>query len=357
MAGSFLTYNRELGPLHRQVLEAAFSCRTPEMRDAPLYIRHAVWERLSTPRLLIQFPLVWMDDAGHVRVDTGFCAACTPAPPDRCVLLFRPALTADGITALAFLNMLENQLLALSPGAILCGADHDPSPLSDGESMRFCRALLDGVRRCIPAHPPLSAAPDMPERERGYLGLPPSGHFPAARAAGYALACFVREALRRRGHGNLNEKTLSVRGPDPTGYWAAESARRMGAQLLPDGDEAADVILLCDIAAPLDASDAERLIDRRPDGVFEALPLACTPEAAGLLRRSGLLFVPSAAVRAGAAVSIPEGLSAWQTERILRTAAEAVYRKLQGPAPDDLCRNAYAEALRTAADELVRRGV
>ncbi len=327
------------------------------MRDAPLYIRHAVWERLSTPRLFIQFPVVWMDDAGCVRTDTAFCAACTPAPPDRCVLLFRPALTADELCALAFLHMLESRLPASSPGAILCGADHDPAALSDGESMRFCRAFLDGICRHIPAHPPLSAAPDMSDRERGYLGLPPSGSFPAARAAGYALACFIREALRRGGHGSLDEKTLSVRGPDPAGYWAAESARRMGARLLPDGDVPADIVLLCDAAAPLDADAAAELAARRPDGVFEALPLACTPEAARLLCRSGLLFAPSVAVRAGASGPIPGNLSTWQTERMLRTASEAVYRKIQGPAPDDLYRHAYAEALHAAADELVRRGV
>lgn len=346
------------GPLHERILRAALSRRRDEDRDSPRYIRHAVWERLARPDLLVRFPVLWMDDGGRVRADRGFLAVYAPGGPCRGDILFRAGLTEDELCARTLLRLLESRLCAPAGGAVLCGVDRDPAPLSDGESMRLCHSLRDHLRRSVPALT-WAAGPDLPDRERGYLGLPEAGWFDPARAVGYGLCYFAREALHRTGRGGLDGKILVLRGGGPVSSHAAECARRLGAQLLPDGSAPADLVFLCDREAPLDIDGAEALIARRPDGVFEGVPLACTPEAADRMARAGLLFAPAVAAGAGAFALPPSAPAptSWEAERLLRTAMEAVLQTVRAAAPEDLHRGAYAAALHSAAEALVRRGI
>lgn len=355
MSDTVLTQIREYNFTHEELLESVLSFRTADMNESVSYARHAVWDRLRSPRFFLSFPIEWMDDCGRVFADHGFCISHAPDTPARCVLLFRSGLCAGEAASLSFLTMLETTLSA-SPSVMLCMADRDPSTLSDGESMRFCRAFLDGIRRYLPAAAPLCAEPELPPRERGYLGLVPPMAFSDAQACGFAFACFVREAVRLGGHGSLSGKTYACTGSSSIAERTGRALRRMG--VLPSADdENADIFLLFRSAKPLDAADADRLIALRPDIVAEASPLACKPAAAQRLCRAGIVFIPAVALRAAASKPLPAGLSDWQAERLLRTDAEALCRKLHGGDADAFLRNACADALRTAADEFVRKGV
>lgn len=355
MPDTVRTQSRESAFPHDELLDSVLSCRTAEMNASVPYARHTVWERLKNPRFFLFFPIEWMDDRGRILADHGFCVSHAPDAPARCMLLFRSGLRTGEAASLSFLTMLETQLSA-SPSVMLCMADRDPSTLSDGESMRFCRAFLDGIRRHFPSAPPLCAEPELPPRERGYLGLLPPPVFSDAQAYGFACACFVREAVHLGGQGSLSGKTYACSGSSAIADGTGHALRRMGALPSADG-ETADIFLLFQSAEPLDATGADRLIARRPDIVAEVSPLACDPAAAQRLCRAGIVFIPGVALRAPAAKPLPAGLSDWQVERILRTDAETLCRKLHGTDADAFFRNTCAEALRTAADELVRKGV
>ena len=67
--------------------------------------------RLCRPHRLCRFAVPWQDDAGVVRVDTGYHASYGRGGP--CLVLFRPGATAETAENLAFLAMLETALLKL----------------------------------------------------------------------------------------------------------------------------------------------------------------------------------------------------------------------------------------------------
>lgn len=334
--------------------------------------RLAAAERLAVPERLVSFPVTWTDDADRVCVSMGYYAAGACIGPYRGGVVLRGGLDGDETAALAFLRLLESALCEPRGGGLVFGADAEPDQMSDGESMRFCAALAQRLRRFVPdAGITAEMLDDAPERERGYLlgALRREGllrpcaadgpALPSGRAVGYGLCQFALEALRRAGGGTLWGRTVAVYGRGAAADSAAETAARLGARVTRPGvyGGAARLHFLCDAAMPLGASDAEALLEADADGVFEGAPLACTPEAAALLAKVGVPFAPSVAAGAGASVlrGHGEACGAWEAERIVRRGMrdilDAVWRE------GSLYPGAYTAALRRAAGALRRFGV
>ena len=131
-------------------------------------------------------------------------------------------------------------------------------------------------------------------------------------------------------------------------------------------DAEADAVFLCDGRVRLNAEGARRLTARRPAGVFEGVPRACTPMAARVLAGSGALFVPAIAAGAGGAVMAfrqrEAPMTRWEADRYLRTAMKDIFHAVQREClamgrPQDPAHGARAAAFRRIAAALLARGV
>lgn len=364
-------------PRLHSAVEAAFSCFYSLGEERPDYEKNAVLERLSAPEQFTVFTVAWTDDAAQVRTNRGYYAAALPSPGGPGRLCFQSGLTADRVKALFFYSLLEESLCGKETAGILCGADCDCALLSDGESMRFCQSFLRSLYRCAPpvgSFVPL--CPNISDRELGYLagqqralgaGMYPPVPVPRGRltaiatAVGSGVCYFAREALRRASGDNLDGKTVAVYGSGAVAARAWEEAACMGGHVTAmqsGADTAADVYLLCAGSPPIDREAAERMLSHRPEGIFEAVSMACTPEGAQTLTQAGVLFAP--AIAAGSGVSLladPFHPLTWQTGRELRTAMGALCDEVWEKGAGDLFRGSHIAAVENAAQALLRRGV
>lgn len=248
----------------------------------------------------------------------------------------------------------------------------------------------------------------------GPMVQPPAGPGPLSRrqAVGHGLCVFAELAFRQTGLSGLEGQTVLVSGRDGPAPWAAERAARMGAQVIALGDAAgclyardglplpllrrmaaqpglplllwairapgveyrpgpglwdiaADAVMLCDGSSRLDADSARQIAARRPVGVFEGVPRACTALAARTLAAGGMLYSPAIASGAGGAVMAPADRSGrasqWDAARQLRTAMEAIFQtaweeSARAGRPGDLGLGARAAAFRRIADAILARG-
>ena len=364
-------------PRLQSAVEAAFSCFYGLGGGHDEYEKSAVLERLSTPEQFTVFTVAWTDDLNRVRTNRGYYAASLPCVGGAGRLCFQSGLTADRAQALFFYSLLEESLCGKESAGIFCGADCDCALLSDGESMRFCQSFLSALYRCAPpvgAFVPL--CPNISDRELGYLAgqqralgagayspnpMPRGAAAAIATAVGSGVCYFAREALRRAFGDSLDGKTVAVYGSGAVAARAWEEAACMGGHMpamQSGGDTAADVYLLCAGGSPIDREAAERMLSHRPDGICEAVSMACTPEGAQTLTQSGVLFAP--AIAAGSGISLladPFHPLTWQTERELRAAMNALCDRVWEKGEGNLFRGAHIAAVENAAGALLRRGV
>ena len=238
------------------------------------------------------------------------------------------------------------------------------------------------------------------------------GPMPRWQAVGHGLCAFAELALRHAGLSGLEGQAVLISGRDGPGPWAGERAVRMGAHVVALGDGtgclyakdglplsvlrrmaaqpglplllwairapgveyrpgpglwdiSADAVFLCDGHGRLDANGARQIAARRPAGIFEGVPRACTALAAKTLAASGTLFSPAIASGAGGtvmALSRANGLaSQWEADRRLRAAMETIFHtawdeSVRDGRPGDLGLGARAAAFRRIADALLSRG-
>ena len=237
--------------------------------------------------------------------------------------------------------------------------------------------------------------------------------FSRSRAAGYGLCTFARCALREYAGIRLDGQTVLVSGAGGPAPWAGEMAARMGASVTAIGDGtgclyapeglplavlrdmaaqpgmplllwairtpgaeyrpgpalwemSADVIFLCDGGARLDAETARTVGERRPAGIFEGVPGACTARAARIFDRSGCLYSPAIASGAGGAAMAcrPQIAAAgrWETERLLRSAMEGIFQTVREECArlglaGSLAQGARIAAFRRIADAILEKGL
>ena len=234
-----------------------------------------------------------------------------------------------------------------------------------------------------------------------------------AQAVGYGLCRFAQHALRRAAGLRLEGQAVLIAGCGGAGLWAGEMALRLGAQVVAVGDESgclfaaaglplallrdmarepglplllwairapgveyrpgpglwdipADVIFLCGGAAHPGAAAARRIVSRRPAGIFEGAPMACTALASRVFADSGGLYGPAIAAGVGGDIIACRQrevhISQWEADRLLRDAMGGIFRSAWDEAsaaghPNDLARGASMAAFRRLADAVIKKGL
>lgn len=322
----------------------------PGIRESPVYLRHAVWERLAQPACAGHFPVVWMDDHGQVRMDDVFFAlpgTCTEA-----VVLVRTELQEDPLRGLCLLRRLQHALLGREAPA-LAGLRADPTRLRDGESMRLCRSLRAGLRRLIPGVR-LRMSESLRERERGYLRIGPEGVITQTEAAAEGLCSLAQETLRVLLGQRPEGRSAAILGDGPLAAQTARAARRLG--IIPVADAPAELVFLCSDGSPLCPADAERLVRCGARCVFEGSLGACPPDTAAHFLRYGLPLVPAVAAGAGGVLPLDTD-DRWEALKLLRRGMRSLLGRVLDAGDGDPYRGTYVCALTAAADRLVRQGI
>ena len=239
---------------HQAVREVAESV-IPFLQEHPDYRRERIFERLTEPDRLIQFRVVWEDDAGEVRIDRAWRVQFSNAlGPYKGGLRFSPEANLSVLKFLGFEQTLKNSLTMLPMGGAKGGSDFDPKGKSDREVMRFCQALMKELRRYIGEDVDVPAGDiGVGAREIGYLfgeycrlenryagvitGKSPSfgGSLIRREATGYGAVYFLREMLATKGEG-LGGKTALVSGSGNVALYAIEKLHQLGAKAITASD-------------------------------------------------------------------------------------------------------------------------
>ena len=263
-------------------------------RDEELYRCQALLERLAEPERVVIFRVPWTDDAGRVRVNTGYRVQHSSAMgPYKGGLRFHPTVNLSILKFLAFEQTFKNALTGLPMGGGKGGADFDPKGKSDREVMAFCQSFMTELHRHIGASRDVPAGDiGVGSREIGYLygqyrrlsntfdgtltgkGLDFGGSPCRTEATGYGLVYLTRRMLSSLGE-NMEGKTVTVSGAGNVATYAMEKLLQMGAKPVTCSDstgwihdpQGIDVALLKDVKKVRGAS-LEAYATRRTGAKF-----------------------------------------------------------------------------------------
>ncbi|MGB0497439.1 MAG: NADP-specific glutamate dehydrogenase [Rubricella sp.] len=210
-----------------------------------------VLERLTEPDRVLQFRVVWQDDAGEVRINRGWRVQTSNAiGPYKGGLRFHPSVTPSVLKFLGFEQVFKNALTGLPLGGAKGGADFDPTGCSDREIMRFCQAFMAELCRHIGPDLDVPAGDmNVGQREIGYLfgaykrhkgqfhgaltgkGEAFGGSAMRVEATGFGLVYFVQNMLAERGSDFVG-KRVAISGKGNVATHAAEKAIAEGGRVV-----------------------------------------------------------------------------------------------------------------------------
>jgi glutamate dehydrogenase (NADP+) len=142
-----------------------------EVRNNQEFRERRILQRLCEPDRIISFRVVWEDDDGVPRINTGYRVQHSNAlGPYKGGLRFDASVNQSILKFLAFEQMFKNSLTGLDLGAGKGGSDFDPRGRSSGEIMRFCQAFMTELSRHIGQLTDVPAGDiGVGQREIGYL--------------------------------------------------------------------------------------------------------------------------------------------------------------------------------------------
>ena len=192
-----------------QTVEEVLSSLAPVVEKHPEYEAQALLERMVEPERVIEFRVVWTDDAGKAQVNRGYRVQFNSAiGPYKGGLRFHPSVNLSVMKFLGFEQTFKNSLTSLPIGGGKGGSDFNPRGRSDAEIMRFCQAFMTELYRHI--------GPDV-DVPAGDLGV-------GGKEIGYLFGQYkrIRNAYE---NGVLTGKGFSYGGsrirPEATGFGAA----------------------------------------------------------------------------------------------------------------------------------------
>ena len=238
-------------PEQREFLQAAkevLESLTPVMEGGK-YENMGLLERLVTPERCVIFRVPWTDDAGQVRVNTGYRVQFNSAlGPYKGGLRFHPTVNLSIIKFLGFEQIFKNALTGLPMGGGKGGADFDPKGRSDREIMAFCQSYMTELYRHIGPDTDVPAGDiGVGSREIGFLygqyrrltgrmdgsitgkGVAYGGSACRTEATGYGLVYLTRRMLQQKGL-DLAGMTVAVSGAGNVATYAIEKAWQLGAK-------------------------------------------------------------------------------------------------------------------------------
>ncbi len=223
----------------------------PVLDQNPQYRRAAVLERIIEPERIVTFRIPWLDDAGNVKVNRGFCVEMSSAiGPYKSGLRFHPSVNQSILKFLAFEQVFKNALTTLPLGGGAGGSDFDPKGKSDVEVLRFCHNFMTELYHHIGANTNIVAGDiGVGSREIGYLfgmykklsnsftgaltgkGLNWGGSLIRAQAAGYGCVYFAAEMLETRNL-SVDGLTCLLSGSGNVAQHTAEKLIELGAKVI-----------------------------------------------------------------------------------------------------------------------------
>ena len=248
-------------PEFLQTVQEVLHSLKPLLEEHPEYEREAILERIVEPERLIQFRVVWQDDAGQTHVNRGYRVQFNSAiGPYKGGLRFHPSVNISKLKFLGFEQIFKNSLTGLPMGGGKGGSDFDPKGKSDREIMRFCQAFMTELYRHIGAHTDVPAGDiGVGAREIGYLygqyrklrnevsgiltgkGLSYGGSLTRTEATGYGVCYTAEQMLAVRGEA-MQGKRVVISGSGNVAIFAAEKAQQMGAIVLTLSDSNGSIL-------------------------------------------------------------------------------------------------------------------
>lgn len=260
----FLTRVQQRDPHQTEFAQAVREVMTtlwPFLEENPRYRQLALLERLVEPERVIQFRVVWVDDRNQVEVNRAWRVQFNSAiGPYKGGMRFHPSVNLSILKFLGFEQTFKNALTTLPMGGGKGGSDFDPKGKSDGEVMRFCRALMTELYRHLGPDTDVPAGDiGVGGREVGFMagmmrklsnnsacvftgkGLSFGGSLIRPEATGYGLIYFSEAMLKRHGLG-FEGARVAVSGSGNVAQYAIEKAMELGARVVTASDSNGTVV-------------------------------------------------------------------------------------------------------------------
>ncbi|MEA3498311.1 MAG: NADP-specific glutamate dehydrogenase [Campylobacterota bacterium] len=233
-----------------QAVEEVLDSLKPVLDSDPVYERHAIIERLTTPDREFKFKVVWMDDNQNIQVNTGYRVQFNNAlGPYKGGLRFHPSVNSGILKFLGFEQIFKNSLTGLPIGGGKGGSDFDPKGKSDFEVMKFCSAYMTELHKYIGPRIDVPAGDiGVGAREIGYLfgeykkitssyegiltGKPFifGGSLMRPEATGYGCVYFTDEMLKYAGVEGFKDRVCTVSGAGNVAIHTIEKLYALGAK-------------------------------------------------------------------------------------------------------------------------------
>ena len=216
----------------------------------PEYEEAALLERLVEPERVIEFRVVWQDDAGKTQVNRGYRVQFNGAlGPYKGGLRFHPTVNLSTLKFLGFEQIFKNSLTTLPIGGGKGGSDFDPHGKSDGEVMRFCEAFMTELYRHIGPNIDVPAGDiGVGAREIGYLfgqyrrirdsydngvltgkGISYGGSYGRPTATGYGALYYAEEVMKHE-NDTIKGKTFVLSGYGNVAWGSAKKIAELGGK-------------------------------------------------------------------------------------------------------------------------------
>lgn len=236
--------------------EQAYKELVSTLEDSTLFQKYPEYrtalEVVSIPERVIQFRVVWEDDAGNLQVNRGYRVQFNSAlGPYKGGLRFHPTVNLSILKFLGFEQMFKNALTGLNMGGAKGGADFDPKGKSDNEIRKFCGAFMSRLCQHIGADTDVPAGDiGVGGREVGYMfgayrrirnqwegvltgkGLNWGGSLIRPEATGYGLVYYVEEMMKYADQGSFAGKRVAISGSGNVAQYAALKCIELGATVV-----------------------------------------------------------------------------------------------------------------------------
>ncbi|HIP55742.1 MAG TPA: NADP-specific glutamate dehydrogenase [Arcobacter sp.] len=233
-----------------QAVEEVLESIQPVLDANPIYARHSIVKRLTTPDREFKFKVVWMDDNQNIQVNTGYRVQFNNAlGPYKGGLRFHPSVNNGILKFLGFEQIFKNSLTGLPIGGGKGGSDFDPKGKSDFEIMKFCSAFMTELHKYIGPRIDVPAGDiGVGAREIGYLfgeykkitssyegiltGKPFmfGGSLMRPEATGYGCVYFTDEMLKFAGLADFKDRVCTVSGAGNVALHTIEKLYALGAK-------------------------------------------------------------------------------------------------------------------------------
>jgi glutamate dehydrogenase (NADP+) len=221
---------------------------------------------VSIPERVIQFRVVWEDDAGNVQVNRGYRVQFNSAlGPYKGGLRLHPSVNLSILKFLGFEQIFKNALTGLMMGGGKGGSDFDPKGKTDNEIRRFCVSFMRELSRHIGADTDVPAGDiGVGGREIGYLfgayrrernkfegvltgkGLTWGGSLIRPEATGYGLVYYVEHMIAYANAGSFEGKRVAISGSGNVAQYAALKCIELGATVVSLSDSKGALVAVGD---------------------------------------------------------------------------------------------------------------